>query len=1265
VKVRPRSLSSITDGTSQSDRFPQALEDRYFQVDERSFADLIVRTTEFAKSVRYYQEGSEKENNWHELFASDEAVIMAEIVSTDSARMEAEFTPLLANPVDATGYLLHFALRIDGWYRRLIDMPSGAGAAMGREIEVTVNRKLKAALRDAATALLQSRRAGGAAAAIYDELLYKFHGIWKFSEWRDTTPQVTHRLDHDDEGGRRIFLSAFYSLASATSYLKPLADSELRRSLTSGNHNPAVALFLTFAELFGKANDKANRFTARHRDFYYDEALRIEARDQRLDTTFLLLEIDQGRRPLTIPAGTDFTAGKAGRGEELIYRADTTLTVTDAQVRTLLTLNRRRDPHISPENQLGYVDGLRIANLTEDLVTDDSDNMPSWPLFGVGGSDRAVAPAKEADIGFAIASPILRLREGHREIVVTVSFNIPGDGGSDGPPAHLGEWFRRLILTQPRSEKEEADFVSSIRSLKFDSEKDLLRQDMGYVFYTVLKRAFNVSITTASQWHDIKDYSVTIPERDAADPWRLCFTLTLEPDVPPVTACVPGIHGAGFGSTLPILRFRLNPRAVIYAYSLFYGVTVDSIRIDTKVSDAANVVAWNQYGQLDTFKPCMPFGPLPSTSSYFVVGHYDAAAAPLTRLQIELQWAGLPDTVGGFAPYYRGYGTPYPTEGFLSALSVLRDGRWHPTAKEDGVTAPLFSLGQDLRLADTTVVEMDIPHYFKHMDPSIAESRFRYDNKARGGFFRISLTAPGAAFGHGDYPALLSKTLSENALASKWLRRPAVPLPNPPYTPVLNRITFNYKASTAIEAGPTQSAGQFAEKLYYIHPFGLKAVDPRKPWAMLPVYDYDGNLFIGFSASDLSAPLSLFFHLREDSVTSIAASPEPVAWFYLASDQWHRLDTTRLLSDTTRGFLSSGIVVLDLPDDINRDNTVMPPDLFWLRVSAQSNFSSFCSLYAVKTQALKVTRRLTAQAPAVMAAPLPRGSIKGPLVSIAGLRSVTQPLASDGGQELETKRQKITRSSERLRHKARAVTPWDYERLVLDAFPDVFKVKCFPSLSSEAVITGDKVLPQPGRVLVVVVPHAPKSDSATTFDPMLDATRLDRIHAFLSALSSPHVTLEVRNPSYERLLVRCKVRFNRAYAHHRGLYLNELTQAVIDYISPWSPIGPPPRFGWTLRNDEVSAYIRSLPYIDAVSGLSLLRLSRDETGKYRLDETACPGGIPSITTAGISPRHPWSLAIPNLTHILETLQDGDDDRPEHTGIGKMEVGNSFVMTNFG
>lgn len=1218
-------------GTAQRDRFPEALRDDYFKVDERSFEDLIARTAEFAKTIAYYDDDGLRDGSWRELFASDEIVVMAQIAATDSARMESEFLPLLDDAAASIGYLIGFALRIDGWYRRLLSLQDEPARMIRRQIEVVVDRKLKAALADIASALQRSGREEVTPARIAP-LFAGFHPIWGFSGGSArSVPEAAKTLR-----------TAFYSLVGAISILKPIAAEAMQASLSNGRHNPAVALFVAFARLFGQATAKLNRFTARHRDFYYDSMLRMGPKPQSVDSTFLVLTAEAGRKPFIIPAGTDFTAGKVAGGE-LIYRSASDLLLSDAEVRSLRTLNRRRDPQISPENQLNFIDALRSAELPCNAGT------VSWPLFGAATRDTP-APAEDVSAGFAIASPLLRLREGERTIDVTVSFGLPDLTAGD---MSFGEQFRRMVLS---GAGEETAFAEAARA-KFDNPNDLLRQDAKTIFDLVMRSVFDIAVTVKSRWYDIADYRVSSPDHGRADLFQLCFTLRLGPEVPALAAYDAKSHGGGFDTSLPLLRFCLNPQGMVYGYSLFEGLTVESIDIKTSVADATALLLWNQNGQLDASKPFAPFGPLPTTNSYLVIGHYDAAGMPLTAFSLSLEWGDLPSDPNGFSSYYKGYETSYSNGIFLGGRAVLRDGSW----RVDG-SSPLFPGPEGQRPAPVTEIEVDVLKSFKRIDASLPEAQFRYDQKARNGFFRLSLTEPDWAFGHRDYPGLLTAVLAENARPSLLGRRRPQPLPNPPYTPMINRISVSYSAATSLRAGASQGKGPFAEQLYHLHPFGVAKVATDRPWVMLPAYEFDGNLFIGFSASQAGGPLSLLFLMREESVTSIAA-PEPSSWFYLASDQWRPLGKDRLLSDGTSGFLTSGVVTVDLPEDIDRANSVMPNDLYWLRISAQANFSSFCSCYGVQTQAVQVVRLPTPQAPAVMAAPLPVGAVKGPVATIPGLRAVAQPMPSTGGLVEETPQQKIARTAERLRHKARAVTPWDYERLVLDAFPEVFLAKCFPALSSSALAGDGRIKPQPGKVLVVVVPYRTQTLSAMPLDPLLDAITLRRIQDYLRRIASGQAQIEVRNPSYERLLIRCEVRLTESAQHQRGTLINQLNQAIVDYISPWSETGPAPRFGWSFLNDEVKAFVQSLPYVAEVTDFSILRISRDEAGKYRLDDTARPDALdPSVDGARLSPRFPWGLAIPCETHLLAIAERRDDtDAPTPTGIGLLDVGNSFII----
>jgi hypothetical protein len=1311
--LRPRDISAIVDGTAQDGRFPAALADHYFDVDERTLAELIAGSAEFAKSIHYYNLSNSRDESWRRLFASDEIAVMADIITTDSARMEAEFLRRIKDPVAAAEYLVGFAKRIDRWYQCLLDAEAKTGIMLSRQIKELIESKLRPALHDVAEFLARRgdvskpgpppegmisgflRRLGGRGpkagadkSASAGDMFADFDEIWGFSaRHRAEAARASTRLghphtDHPDtehshpEHPHRVHPHAddpmlrntFFSLLSSVSYLQPIAADRLEQSLKSGDHNPSISLFVAFLQIFRKAQEKANLFTSRHRDFYYGDVLRVVPKAPIWDSTWLVVEATPGTKSLEIPFGTAFTAGKIN-GSELLYKTVSTLNVTDAQVRDLRTLHCPRDPQISPEAELRYVDSLRTSSIPVSAAEGAGES--SSPLFGAEKRGSKTTGSADAQIGFAVASSALGLRDGDREIVAKISFRIPADttfGGAKDPDVEFGERFRRLILTYPHATQGDIDdFKAEAKARKFVAT-DLLMQDPQYIFHVLGGSAFQLGITVASGWYAIPDYACSIPKTALAS--GLCqihFNFKLGPEVPALSAWAAAVHGAGFDTRLPVLRFCLSPEAHVYAYSLFSDLMVEEIAIESRVFGSTRIVAWNQFGQLDPSKPFNPFGPLPTTSSYLVVGSYDCATMNLARLQLNLEWGDLPDIVGGFGEYYKGYGTAYSDDAFLAQISVLRDGRWQPTAEDDKVDAPLFGTDTETeKISNRQVIQFDVLRYFKRVDPNLREDQFHYDQRARSGFFRLLLAAPETAFGHRDYPMLLSGVLAKNAERKGWVTgkfgpHPA-PLPSAPYTPVINAMSFDYTATSSVRAESGHAGGPLAETAYRIHAFGIETVDTRKSWPMLPPLDYDGNLYIGFSATNPAGVLTLFFHLREDSVTSISSSPEPVHWSYLAADEWRPFSSIQLLSDTTEGFLTSGIVTLDVPDTITLGNRVMPPNLYWLRVSAQQNLQSFCSLYKVSAQSVLATRQMTPEAPSMLAKALPAGSIRAPVRSIPKLRSVSQPLPSIGGRESETKTQTITRTSERLRHKARAVAPWDFERLVLEEFPEVFKVKCFSAMSSK---TG--LAPEPGSVLVVVVPHPSEDYSRGVFDPMLDAIKLKHIRSFLEdKAASSQIDLEVRNPAYERVMVRCVVRLNPGYVAQQGVWLKKLNQDLIDYISPWVKSGPTPRFGWVIQCDEVKAFIQSLAYVDAVTRFSMLHVTEDEQGLYKLDDTARPdfpvqglgrGRPDGIAGKCILPRYPWSLAIPNRSNLVAT----EDAAPEVTGIGKLQIGDTFIV----
>jgi hypothetical protein len=69
------------------------------------------------------------------------------------------------------------------------------------------------------------------------------------------------------------------------------------------------------------------------------------------------------------------------------------------------------------------------------------------------------------------------------------------------------------------------------------------------------------------------------------------------------------------------------------------------------------------------------------------------------------------------------------------------------------------------------------------------------------------------------------------------------------------------------------------------------------------------------------------------------------------------------------------------------------------------------------------------------------------------LKSVQNPAASATGGSEESIDDAEHRSSERLRHKDRAVSFWDYERMVLEEFPTIYKIGVFAGVVASLALT--------------------------------------------------------------------------------------------------------------------------------------------------------------------------------------------------------------------
>jgi hypothetical protein len=765
---------------------------------------------------------------------------------------------------------------------------------------------------------------------------------------------------------------------------------------------------------------------------------------------------------------------------------------------------------------------------------------------------------------------------------------------------------------------------------------------------------FLIAVTGPDGWVPIIDYLPASNVTDEKTPLgQLSIQLTLAPDMPPLVGYDPLIHGENHQTQLPMVRFLINPTEEAYPYDLLQKLLQRQIRLDVDASGCMNLVIHNQIGRLSTVAAFAPFGPLPDASSYLLIGCRELMTKQLHSIQARIVWSGIPPNTPDLQTWYAGYAQPPTNQELKAEVRVLADGRWHPGNGEPVPTARLFHSQIEQGQARGIAAETTIPFgtaagAFKPVDIGKFKQELAYIPGCKNGFFMLSLAGSAGAFGHVEYPQLLTRTLVHNAMVKSALL--ARPIPNPPYTPMIESLKLDYSAGSvfSVDRAPAMPGDPYHRKMIHLHPFGWSNAfaSRRSGIPLVPLLETPGAFFIGIKSPKPFLSITLFFHLNRDS-EPIAAEHKPnLRWWSLGSGGWDPLAKRNILRDTTNGFMTSGMVSLEIPDTLALEQTLMPEGLYWLKITAESCLSHFCRVFTVFAQALQVTRKT-----GVEAARLPPGSISRIQRAIPGLSGIFQLEETWGGRKAETEARMQTRLAERLRHKNRALTPQDYERLILEAFPDVFKVKCF---SATRIRLANR--PCPGHVLIV--PIARLSGPGGRAHPHLGGHMLQGMQSFLRSLTPGVAKVSVANPVFEKIQVRCGVKFRSGFSE--GKMLRELNDRIGEFISPWHPIGYTRHFGWHVSEHEIRAYIQNLPYVESVTDFSLLKILPRHGHLFGLDdsESTPEGGASHGSFTG---RFPWSVAVPMHRHYINPLKTNDPIHAELTGYGELEIGSTFII----
>lgn len=406
-------------------------------------------------------------------------------------------------------------------------------------------------------------------------------------------------------------------------------------------------------------------------------------------------------------------------------------------------------------------------------------------------------------------------------------------------------------------------------------------------------------------------------------------------------------------------------------------------------------------------------------------------------------------------------------------------------------------------------------------------------------------------------------------------------IPNEPWTPIMKSISLDY-AATATAANID---------LIHRYPYeGTFKPEELEQGAMLfPSFCDEGNFYIGLEELVPGSSLNMLLQFAEATADSESEREKPV-WYYLENNRWKLMrEGFEILDDATNGLTTSGIVKFSIPGNISKNNTILPGALHWLRVSVPCKTASVSELMGIHAQAVKVSfTNEEVNDKLRLDKALPAGSISKLKNADSSVSKIEQTYESFGGRQPESEGHFYVRVSELLRHKNRGIQKFDYERLVLEYFPSVYKTKCINhtyGLNAHDYVNDFTVAP--GYVLVAVIPDMTKLKASGSFEPKVPVSMIEDIEETLRKIISPFVRLKVMNPRYERanLCIRVKLLPGKDEVY----YKEKLGRDIRNFLAPWA-IGEFEKlsFGQPIYRSDIIKFLETRDYIDYIIELHMI-----------------------------------------------------------------------------
>ncbi|NOU50551.1 hypothetical protein HG263_08350 [Pseudoalteromonas sp. JBTF-M23] len=984
---------------------------------------------------------------------------------------------------------------------------------------------------------------------------------------------------------------------------------------------PDLSLLLTFIQLLNYPAEQFHELTARHLQHYYRGVLGLAAKKGEPDKANLIVTLNEDTEVLTLREGTRFSAGVDDNDEPIEYALADTVQLNTAQVSDIITLAK----HSEKNSNRFYV--TQAQSTSQQLVFPAE----GVPCFG----ENTEVPA---ELGLIISSKLLWLGSGKRQIHITFS----------------GITFTRVSNDSDAAPDDENDQDTLVDVFKsFDIA---VSTEQGKVVLPLIDK------DTSDAAKSDQDGYVDIQQSDE----ELSLVLTVEPEFPAI-----GLSEAD------VEKGRRNPYICLFAKQQSYQVNFAELKLQVSAEGLVPSSIANDQGELEADNPDLIFGPEPVRGSGFYFTHPELNVKPLANLKLDFNWAGKPQDMRG---YYDAY------KQFLQANPIYQmagfDENQYPQHlvrldSAQGLLAEGLSLFEGLGVSSSAA---QMP---KKADKRSSQGYLdlpldAVDPKKYPLWFKLSLT--GDDFGTGVYGPALQYFAS--LYAAQVLGNVNGNIDNPvtgttvvpePYIPQALDLHMGYHTEQVKFDNLSNNI-----ELGHIHPLGEEPIDAqndKKSITLQPQIDSKGELIIGLVNPRLPGEVSLLLELEPLNYSVSSLNPT-ITWHYRYQNKWHEIKRNSLdsanhkalvLSDSTNGLLNSGIVRLALPEQASLDDAMLQSGRAWIKASISYGGNRLARLSHLKhlaAQAVEVTYVEKSADDPKLGQVLPAESINELVTLDARVDSVMQPAESFAGRAAQSESNYVTHCAEQLRHKGRALTQWDYEHLVLEAFPELYFVKCFRGVVSQATTDNastdntnaddankddanndDANVSNADTAGTITLVAIPKTRDAEHFQPLLADHKKKQIAQFLADKMPHYAKLDVVDPDYRE--IRFSVTAVISDGYDKGQALERINATLIEHMSPWiekSGKAPQP-INNNVSLSSVAKIIAQLDEIKLIHSISTYIENRK-------------GDFVPINNQSTQARNEHEVLVPAVQHVLRVFGEQEEVL---FGIGAMVIEADFTV----